>query len=140
MARGEKKFDMELFFRALADRTRLRLINLMSGGEVCVCFFVEILGTNQPKISRHLAYLRRAGIVEARREGKWMHYQIQTPPDAHAAKVLSDLESWLAQDKEMQRDKQQLLKVCCAPQLPVKLQGAPKPLGIISPKNLEAGM
>ena len=56
-------FDKELFFRALADRTRLRLLNLMRGDEVCVCFFVEILKTNQPKISRHLAYLRRAGIV-----------------------------------------------------------------------------
>ena len=131
---------MELFFRALADRTRLRLINLMSGGEVCVCFFVEILGTNQPKISRHLAYLRRAGIVAARREGKWMHYQIQTPPDPHAAQVLSDLESWLAKDKEMQRDKQQLLKVCCATQMPVKLQGAPKPIGITSSRSLEAGV
>lgn len=131
---------MELFFRALADRTRLRLINLMSGGEVCVCFFVEILGTNQPKISRHLAYLRRAGIVAARREGKWIHYQIQTPPDPHAAQVLSDLESWLAKDKDMQRDKQQLLKVCCAPQMPVKLQGAPKPVGITSSRSLEAGM
>ena len=139
MSKGDKGFDIELFFRALADRTRLRLINLMSGGEVCVCFFVEVLGTNQPKISRHLAYLRRAGIVAARREGKWMHYQIQTPPDPHAAQVLSDLETWLAKDKEMQRDKQQLLKVCCAPQLPVKLQGAPKPIGIISSRGLEAG-
>jgi ArsR family transcriptional regulator len=132
MAKGEKGFDMELFFRALADRTRLRLINLMSGGEVCVCFFVEILGINQPKISRHLAYLRRAGIVAARREGKWMHYQIQTPPHPQAAKVLSDVESWLASDSEMQRDKQRLLKVCCSPQLPVQLQGAPKPMRVLS--------
>jgi ArsR family transcriptional regulator len=140
MTRGEKRFDIEMFFRALADRTRLRLINLMSGGEVCVCFFVEILGTNQPKISRHLAYLRRAGIVAARREGKWIHYQIQTPPDPQAAKVLADVESWLAQDKEMQRDKQRLLKVCCAPQMPVQLQGAPKPVGIISARSLEGGV
>ena len=140
MSKGDKRFDMELFFRALADRTRLRLINLMIGGEVCVCFFVEILGTNQPKISRHLAYLRRAGIVAARRDGKWMHYQIQTPPDTHAAQVLSDLGSWLAQDKDMQRDKQRLLKVCCAPQMPVKLKGAPKPMGIISERSLEAGV
>lgn len=78
MGKADKKFDMELFFRALADRTRLRLLNLMGGGEVCVCFFVEVTGTSQPKISRHLAYLRRAGIVGARREGKWMHYQITT--------------------------------------------------------------
>ena len=55
-----KVFDMEMFFAALADRTRLRLINLMSVDEMCVCFFVEVLGTNQPQISRHLAYLRRS--------------------------------------------------------------------------------
>ncbi|HZS48542.1 MAG TPA: metalloregulator ArsR/SmtB family transcription factor, partial [Blastocatellia bacterium] len=74
MARGEKKYSMELLFSALADRTRLRLLNLMGDDEVCVCYFVEILDTNQPKISRHLAYLRRAGIVAGRREGKWIHY------------------------------------------------------------------
>jgi DNA-binding transcriptional ArsR family regulator len=55
-----KVFDREMFFAALADRTRLRLINLLSVDEMCVCFFVEVLGTNQPKISRHLAYLRRS--------------------------------------------------------------------------------
>ena len=119
-----------MLFRALADRTRLRLINLMSGGEVCVCFFVEILGTNQPKISRHLAYLRRAGIVEARREGKWIHYQITTPADPHAAQVLADVQAYLAQDKEMQRDRNRLMKVCCAPQLPVQLQRAPRPVSL----------
>ena len=54
----------------------------MNGKEVCVCYFVEILGQSQPKISRHLAYLRRAGIVAARREGKWMHYKIVVPRHA----------------------------------------------------------
>jgi len=66
MTRKEMPFDRELFFKALADPTRLRIINLIGDQEVCVCFFVEILKTNQPKISRHLAYLRRAGIVAAR--------------------------------------------------------------------------
>src|SRR6476469_5545771 len=73
MATKSKSIDKEVFFKALADRTRLRLLNLMGDDEVCVCFFVEILKTNQPKISRHLAYLRRAGIVGARREGQWIH-------------------------------------------------------------------
>ena len=82
----DKRFDMELFFAALADRTRLRLINLMGADELCVCFFVEVLKTNQPKISRHLAYLRRAGIVDARREGQWMHYRIAEPADPDAAR------------------------------------------------------
>ena len=132
MSKADKKFDMEMLFRALADRTRLRLINLLSDGEVCVCFFVEILGTNQPKISRHLAYLRRAGIVAARRDGKWIHYRINTPNDPYAAKLLADTQAWLSQDKEMQRDRQRLMKVCCAPQLPVQLQGAPRPVGLTS--------
>ena len=130
MSKTEKSFDMEMLFRALADRTRLRLLNLMGCGEVCVCFFVEVLGTNQPKISRHLAYLKRAGIVEARREGKWMHYRVSTPPDPHAAGVLADVLAWLAQDKEMRRDLARLLKVCCAPNPPIQLRSAPRPVSL----------
>lgn len=132
MSRKPKTFDKELFFRALADRTRLRLLNLMSTDEVCVCFFVEILKTNQPKISRHLAYLRRAGIVDARREGPWMHYRVVEPGDAEAARVLKETMSWLANDSEMQRDRQRLVKICCAPQLPVNIQGAPRPASLTS--------
>ena len=130
MSKQPKLFDKELFFRALADRTRLRLLNLIGTDEVCVCFFVEILKTNQPKISRHLAYLRRAGIVDARREGQWMHYRVVAPTDTDAARVLQDVMSWLANDSEMQRDRQRLVKICCAPQLPVSIQGAPRPAGI----------
>ena len=129
MSKDAKSFDKELFFRALADRTRLRLLNLMGADEVCVCFFVEILKTNQPKISRHLAYMRRAGIVGARREGPWMHYRIVEPSDTDAAQVLKDVLSWLANDREMQRDRDRLVKVCCAPQLPVRIQSAPRPAG-----------
>ena len=128
MNRKPKTFDKDLFFRALADRTRLRLLNLMGSDEVCVCFFVEILKTNQPKISRHLAYLRRAGIVDARREGQWMHYKIVDPSDRDAARVLKDTMLWLANDSDMQRDRQRLVKICCAPQLPVSIQGAPRPV------------
>jgi ArsR family transcriptional regulator len=124
------KIDAELFFAALFDKTRLRLLNLMREEEVCVCFFVEILGEPQPKISRHLAYLRRAGIVEARREGKWIHYRIAAPSDQHVARVLKDILAWLKDDKEMQRDRARLMKVCCAPSLPVQLMGAPKPVSI----------
>ena len=130
MSKKARIFDKELFFRALADRTRLRLLNLMGTEEVCVCFFVEILKTNQPKISRHLAYLRRAGIVGVRREGQWMHYRIVEPSDTGAARVLNDVLSWLANDQEMQRDRERLVKVCCAPQLPVSIQGAPRPLSL----------
>ena len=123
-------FDKELFFRALADRTRLRLLNLMRNDEVCVCFFVEILRTNQPKISRHLAYLRRAGIVGARREGQWIHYRVAEPPDPDVARLLNDVMTWLANDQEMQHDRERLVKICCAPQLPVSIQSAPRPASI----------
>src|SRR5215218_9955260 len=75
---------METFFLALVDKTRLRLLNLMREDEVCVCYFTEVLGESQPKISRHLAYLRNAGIVSARREGKWMSYKIEMPEEASA--------------------------------------------------------
>lgn len=122
--------DMELLFSALADRTRLRLLNLMGDDEICVCFFVETLKTNQPKISRHLAYLRRAGVVEARRDGKWMHYRIVEPADERAARVFREVRAWLAQDQEMRRDRERLVKVCCAPQLPVHLQAAPRPVSL----------
>lgn len=127
MSKSTRTFEKETFFSALADRTRLRLLNLMVGDEVCVCFFVEILKTNQPKISRHLAYLRRVGIVGARREGPWMHYRIVGPQDVDAARVLRAVLAWLANDREMQRDRERLIKVCCAPLLPVSIQGAPRP-------------
>lgn len=130
MSRTAKSFDKETFFSALADRTRLRLLNLMRNDEVCVCFFVEILKTNQPKISRHLAYMRRAGIVGARRDGSWMHYRIVEPEDADAARVLTDVLAWLANDHEMQRDRARLVKICCAPTLPVTIQGAPRPASL----------
>ena len=80
-------FNAELFFAALADRTRLRLLNLMRSGEVCVCFFAGTLGTNNPKISLHLSYLKRAGLVTARRDGKWMNYSLRRPKDEKAAEV-----------------------------------------------------
>ena len=130
MNKRSSEFNKELFFRALADRTRLRLLNLIRGDEVCVCFFVEILKTNQPKISRHLAYLRRAGIVGVRRQGQWMHYRVVEPADANAARVLKNVMSWLEMDKEMQRDRERLEKVCCAPQLPIRIQGAPRPTAL----------
>src|SRR5690242_13296112 len=124
----EKKYDMASLFRALADRTRLRLLNLMGDQEVCVCFFVEILQISQPRISSHLAYLKRAGIVATRREGKWMHYRIVSPADADAARILADVRQYLANHKEMQRERQKLAKVCCAADLPLSLRAAPRPV------------
>jgi len=127
MTVNKPKLDLALFFRALADRTRLRLLNLIGDREVCVCFFVEILGTNQPKISRHLAYLRRAGIVKARREGKWMHYRVADPADATAKRFLEEVRNWLYQDETMKKDRMRLESICCAAQPPSRLRNAPLP-------------
>ncbi len=130
MSRANKSFDLEKFFVALSDRNRLRLLNLMGDDEVCVCFFTEILDMPQPKVSRHLAYLRRAGIVAARREGKWMRYRVIPPADEHASRILQTVREYLAADREMRQDKARLIKVCCAPTLPVQLQGAPLPASL----------
>lgn len=124
------RFDFELFFNALSDRTRLRLLNLIGDDEVCVCFFVEVLQTNQPKISRHLAYLRRAGIVAARKEGLWMHYRIVEPQHEDAARIWRDVKIYLGNDKEMQKDRKLLVKVCCADKLPASVEGAPIPASL----------
>jgi ArsR family transcriptional regulator, arsenate/arsenite/antimonite-responsive transcriptional repressor len=119
---GKKQFDVERFFAALADKTRLRLLNLMRDGEVCVCFFAETLGTNNPKISRHLAYLRSAGLVEGRRDGKWIHYRITEPANAEAAEVFSATLKMMAGDPEMQADITRLVAVCCRPAAPVSIK------------------
>ena len=125
-----RKSGLDQFFRALADPTRLRLINLIARQELCVCYFVQVIDAPQPKISRHLAYLRRAGIVAARREGKWMHYRLAVPPDSHAASILKTTVDSLRRDQEMQRDLQRLNQACCGPQSLVQMMGAPLPAQI----------
>lgn len=127
---SNKDYNIELLFKALADRTRLRVINLIGDDEVCVCFFVEALKTNQPKISRHLAYLRRAGLVSARREGKWMNYRLVEPPDLHAANIFREVRQLMSNNPEMQRDKERFVKICCSTQLPVQLRRAPRPASL----------
>jgi len=115
--------DYELFFSALADKTRLRLLNLMSGGEVCVCFFADTLGTNDPKISRHLSYLKRAGLVKGRRDGKWVHYSIVEPKDKPTREIFDATMKMLRDDKEMEKDRKRLVDFCCAPDAPVTILG-----------------
>jgi ArsR family transcriptional regulator, arsenate/arsenite/antimonite-responsive transcriptional repressor len=126
--RSPKPYDLALFFAALSDPTRLRLLNLMNGREVCVCYLVEILGQSQPKISRHLAYLRKAGIVEARRDGKWMHYRIVSPRHKGAAKLLLEAVAVLREEQAMQAEVARLQKACCAPRRSAALDGAPLPV------------
>ena len=127
MVSRAKSSDLVPLFAALADRTRLRLLNLIAGREVCVCYLVEILRQGQPKISRHLAYLRKAGVVAARREGKWMHYRVERPRDAAASSILDAVFESFKLDREMQSDLSRLSRACCEPERFVSLQGVPVP-------------
>jgi ArsR family transcriptional regulator len=76
-------------FRALSDQTRLRVLNLLRGGELCVCHLVAVLGVPQPTASRHLSYLRRVGLVVARKEGLWSYYRL-SPAHGKSHKMLMD--------------------------------------------------
>jgi ArsR family transcriptional regulator, arsenate/arsenite/antimonite-responsive transcriptional repressor len=119
--------ELETFFLALADKTRLRLLNLMRDEEICVCFFTEVLGESQPKISRHLAYLRNAGLVEARRDGKWMHYRIIEPNNELARRVLRETLEGLRERDDMREDHEKLYVACCGVSVPLTISRAPKP-------------
>jgi ArsR family transcriptional regulator len=107
---------LDLLIRALADPTRLRLLNLIADREICVCYLVEILRMSQPKVSRHLAYLRRAGIVASRRDGKWIHYRLRAPDDEAAAAILREVLRTLQPMPAMRRDVSRLTSACCTPQ------------------------
>lgn len=118
--------SMQTFFTALADRTRRRILNLIREQEICVCFFTEVLDISQPKISRHLAYLRKAEIVSARRDGKWMYYRIVEPEDFYAAQILQDTLDWLKSQERMQKDYEKLTLVCPSPDAPATITRARK--------------
>ena len=108
MTERSRVLDMETMFMALADRTRLRLLNLMAEEEVCVNYFTEALRESQPKVSRHLAYLRNAGLVDTRRHGKWIYYSICRPDDNLLGSVLDATLYALSGDAELQSDKTRL--------------------------------
>jgi ArsR family transcriptional regulator len=109
--------DMEGVFKALADATRLRILGLLLTGEVCVCDIHESLRMPQPKVSRHLAYLRRAGLVETRRAGLWIHYRIGTVADPVLAAIVDAVRHALAHTDTVRRDAERLRKRtgCCVP-------------------------
>jgi ArsR family transcriptional regulator, arsenate/arsenite/antimonite-responsive transcriptional repressor len=91
-------------FNAFADRTRLRILNLLREGEVCVCELVRVLKSPQPKVSRHLAYLRKAGLVLARRDGPWMHYRLAPATDPFHRSLVGCLSDCFAHVPELSRD------------------------------------
>lgn len=125
MSENKELSIMENFFMALADKTRLRLLNLMRDGEVCVCFFVEVLKESQPKISRHLAYLRNSGVVEARRDGKWMHYRITEPENESVRRLLLNVLEWLGKQEDMQDEMHRYETACCTPEILVQIARTP---------------
>lgn len=97
--------QMAVFLKACADQTRLRLINLLAAeGEVCVCHLVDVLDANQPKVSRHLAYLKRAGLVADRKDGLWVHYRLAEPLANHARQLIECINSCFAESPDMRRD------------------------------------
>lgn len=97
---------VDTVFRAFSDRTRLRIMNLLRGRkEICVCDLMRVLDLPQAKVSRHLAYLRRAGLVDTRRDGQWVHYRMSKPDGAFHAKMLECLRCCLAEVPELQADR-----------------------------------
>ena len=108
---------VQAVYRALADGTRLRILGLLLTGEVCVCHIHESLRISQPKASRHLAYLRKAGLVSARRDGLWMHYRLADLPDPLLRTIGETVRHALTHLDIVQRDTERLHKKtgCCLP-------------------------
>jgi ArsR family transcriptional regulator len=107
---------IDLIFRAFSDRTRLRILHLLRvNGETCVCDLVDVLGVPQPTASRHLAYLRRAKLVVARKDGLWQHYALAPAKGAFHRKMIECLESCFGDVPQLARDAAKVGKDgCCA--------------------------
>lgn len=115
---------MELvrIYECLCDRTRLRLLALLGGGPLCVCHLQEVLGEPQVKVSKHLAYLKERGLVEASREGNWMIYSLPAKPSRELAANLACLQDCAAEEPVLRRDavalekvRARLAKAACCP-------------------------
>ncbi len=109
--------EMESVFKALADTTRLRILGLLLTGEVCVCHIHESLRISQPKASRHLAYLRRSGLVDTRREGLWVHYRLAASSDPILSTLQQAVTHALRHQDAVRKDADRLRKKtgCCLP-------------------------
>jgi ArsR family transcriptional regulator len=100
--------EIDRIFRALSDKTRLRIMALLQGGELCVCDIVSVLDVPQPTASRHLAYLRRAGLVLTRKEGQWHYYRLSPAKSSFHSKVLDCLHCCLSELPEVTQDMKRL--------------------------------
>jgi ArsR family transcriptional regulator, arsenate/arsenite/antimonite-responsive transcriptional repressor len=107
--------EMETLFKALGDETRLRILGLLLSGEVCVCDIHESLKIPQPKASRHLAYLRRSGLVQTRRDGLWVHYRLGASSEPVTAAIVQAVRQTLTRVDAVHRDGERLRKriACC---------------------------
>ena len=108
------KSRVDVMFRAFSDRTRLRILNLLGGGELCVCDLVRVIGAPQPKVSRHLAYLRKAGLVTARKEGLWMYYELAPSRNEFHRKLIECLSCCFTDVPELAADAKALGRSCRA--------------------------
>lgn len=126
----------EMLFAALADKTRLRLLNVMREGEVCVGLFTKVLGDSQPKVSRHLAFLRNAGVVRARRDGKWIYYSLDRSNSDGARQVIDAVLAWLEGLPELQYDRDRYLTVRKTPDVPDVDPAPAYPIEIMSEPSL----
>lgn len=109
--------ELDRVFKALSDPTRVRIIGLLLAGEVCVCHIHESLGVRQSKASRHLAYLRRARIVEAEKRGLWVYYRLSVNEKAGARVLMDAVQHCIGHLPTVQRDGAKLAKRtgCCVP-------------------------
>lgn len=104
---------VDLMFKAFSDRTRLRILHLLRGGELCVCDVVAVLRVPQAKVSRHLAYLRRAGLVNVRKDGLWAHYTLSRPASAFHRKLLDCLDCCFREVPQLVEDQARLKSRKC---------------------------
>jgi len=98
-------------FKAFSDATRLRILYMLCDGEMCVCDIAGALGASQPKVSRHLAYLRKAGLVLPRKEGLWIHYSLRRKASPLHRNLLSALRSCARLDKRLNADRRKSRKL-----------------------------
>lgn len=97
--------DLESLFKGFADPTRIRILSALAAGELCVCDIVDILGLPQPTVSRHLAYLRRMGLVEATRESRLAHYQLTQPEHPVHANLIACVRSCFRGIRTLDRER-----------------------------------
>jgi ArsR family transcriptional regulator, arsenate/arsenite/antimonite-responsive transcriptional repressor len=116
MITATKPIPVPAVFRALSDRTRLRILNLLQGGELCVCDLVDILEVPQPTASRHLAYLRKTGLVKPRKEGHWNYYRLASTRRPFYERLRACLAVCCLEYPQLAQDKVKLKlrgKTCC---------------------------